>query len=62
MTGPIDSIIGDDTETVLQRFLTIIPYRLSVGQGKTMFNAVLVRIDNESGKAVSIDRIYREVD
>ena len=62
MTGPIDSIIGDDAEAVLQRFLTIMPHRLSVGQGKTMFNAVLVRIDNKSGKAVSIDRIYREVE
>ncbi len=62
MTGPIDSVIGDDTETVLQRFLTIIPHRLSVGQGKTMLNAVLVRIDDKSGKAMSIDRIYQEVE
>ncbi len=62
MTGPIDSIIGDDTEAVLQRFLTIIPRRLQVGKGKTMFNAVLVRIDDTSGKAISVDRIYREVD
>ena len=62
MTGPIDSVIGDDSEAVLQRFLTIIPHRLSVGQGKTMFNAILVRVDDRSGKAVSIDRIYREVE
>ena len=62
MTGPADSIIGDDTKAVLQRFLTIIPYRLSVGQGKIMFNAILVRVDDESGKAISIDRIYRELE
>ena len=62
MTGPIDSVIGDDTEAVLQRFLTIIPHRLSVGKGKVMFNAILVRVDEESGKAISIDRIYREVE
>ena len=62
MTGHIDSVIGNDTETVLQRFLTIIPNRLSVGRGKTMFNAILVRIDDESGKATGIDRIYREVE
>ena len=62
MTGPIDSVIGDDTETVLQRFLTIIPHRLSVGRGKTMFNAVLVKVDDKSGKAMSIERIYREVE
>ena len=61
MTGPINSIIGMETETVIQRFLTRIPYRLSAARGKTMFNAVLVRVDEESGRAVSIDRIYKEV-
>jgi len=62
MTGPINSVIGDDTESVLQRFLTIIPNRLSVGKGKTVFNAVLVEVDEKSGQALSIDRITREVE
>ncbi len=62
MTGPVDSIIGDDTEAVLYRFLTIIPRRLSVGKGKTVFNAVLVRVDDDSGRAISIDRICQEVE
>jgi len=62
MTGPIDSVIGDDTESVLRRFLTMMPHRLSVGTGKTIFNAVLVGIDDESGKAISIERIDREVE
>jgi len=61
MTGPVDSVIGDTTETVLRRFLTAIPNRLSVGKGKTMFNAVMVSVNDESGKAISIDRIYQEV-
>ena len=60
MTGPMDSVIGDDTEAVIRRFLTSIPHRLSVGRGKTMFNAMLVRVNDDSGKATSIDRIYRE--
>jgi len=62
MTGPIDSVIGDDTEAVIHRFLTMIPHRLSVGKGKTIFNAVLVTVDDNNGKAVSIERIYREVE
>lgn len=61
MTGPMDSVIGDDTEAVIQRFLTGMPHHLSVGQGKTMFNAVLVRVDDDGGRAISIDRLYREV-
>ena len=62
MTGPIDSIIGDDAEAVIRRFLTMMPHRLSVGRGKTIFNAVLVRADDNSGQAISIDRIYQEVE
>lgn len=62
MTGPINSVIGDDTESVLQRFLTAIPHRLSVGKGKTMLNAILVRVDDKTGKSVSIERLYREVE
>ncbi len=62
MTGPMDSIIGDDTEAVLQRFLTGMHHRLSVGKGKTVFNAVLVGVADDSGRAISIDRIYHEVE
>ena len=61
MTGPIDSVIGDDAEAVIQRFLTGIPHRLSVGKGKTAFNAIMVKVDDDRGKALSIDRIYQEV-
>ncbi len=61
MVGPIDSVIGDRAETVIQRFLTAIPHRLSVGQGDTVVNGVKVEIDDRNGKATGIERIYREV-
>jgi metallophosphoesterase (TIGR00282 family) len=62
MTGPADSIIGDDVEAVLQRFLTGVHHRLSVGKGKPVLNAVMVDIDQGTGRARSIERIYEEVD
>jgi len=62
MVGPMDSIIGDDTDLVLERFLTMLPNRLSVGKGRTMFNAVLIETDDTTGRATSIERITREVD
>ena len=62
MTGPIDSVIGDDADSVIHHFLTMLPHRLSVGKGKTIFKAVLIRVDKDSGKAISIERIYREVE
>ena len=62
MTGPIDSVIGVDTEQVLERFLTQLPHRFSVTNGRTVFSAMLVNIANDSGRATSIERIYREVE
>ena len=62
MSGPIDSVIGDDTEAVIQRFLTQIPHRLGVGKGKIALNAILVGVDDDTGKATSIERIYREAE
>lgn len=62
MTGPLDSIIGDDIEAVTRRFLTMIPHRLSVGKGRVVLNAVLVGVDEASGRALSIERISQEVE
>jgi len=62
MTGPIDSVIGDDPEQVLRRFLTQLPHRLSAGKGKCVLNALLVSIDDESGRATGIERIQKETD
>ena len=59
MTGPVDSVIGDDIEAVLHRFLSQLPHRLSVGKGNVILNAVLVELDG--GQAISITRIDREV-
>ncbi len=61
MTGPIDSVIGDDTDAVLDRFLSMMPHRLTVGKGKVTFNAILIRVDEETGRATGIERINREV-
>ena len=61
MVGPIDSIIGDDVDSVLRHFLTAMPHRISVGRGRSMLNAVLVTVD-ASGHATAIERVYREAD
>jgi metallophosphoesterase (TIGR00282 family) len=61
MTGPDDSVIGDDPEAVIQRFLTMMPHHLSVGRGRPVLNAVVVVVDKSSGRAVSIERVTREL-
>jgi hypothetical protein len=62
MTGPTDSIIGDEPEGVLERFLTQMPHHLTVGKGKPQLNAILVEVDEASGKATAIKRIQKEMD
>ncbi|MFC1942163.1 TIGR00282 family metallophosphoesterase [Chloroflexota bacterium] len=61
MTGPTDSVIGVGPEAVIQRFLTMMPHRFSVGSGKPVLNAVMVEVDEHSGYATSIERISREM-
>ena len=60
MTGPLDSVIGDDINAVLTRFLTQLPYRISVGKGSVILNSVLVEIEETTGRARHIKRIDRE--
>jgi metallophosphoesterase (TIGR00282 family) len=62
MTGPTDSIIGDDVASVLKRFLTGMPHHLSVGKGQPVLNAVLVDVDDDSGRAISIERVFRQLE
>ena len=60
MTGPLDSVIGDDINAVLTRFLTQLPYRISVGKGNVILNSVLVEVEETTGRARHIERIDRE--
>jgi metallophosphoesterase (TIGR00282 family) len=57
MVGASESVIGDDIESALDRFLTLMPHRLSVGKGDTTFNSVVVEVEDDTGKALSIDRL-----
>lgn len=62
MTGPLDSVIGDDADAVIRRFLTQLPHRLSVGKGSVVLNSVLVEVEESTGVAKSIVRIDRETE
>jgi len=62
MVGPIDSVIGVDPDSAINGFLTQIPRRLSAGKGTANFDAILVKVDENTGKAVDIQRIRRTAD
>jgi metallophosphoesterase (TIGR00282 family) len=62
MCGPRDSIIGVEPEPVIRKFLTGMPARFNVAEKARMvqFNAVMIDIDDKSGRARSIERVDRE--
>jgi len=59
MTGPHDSVIGVQSEIVIQRFLTGLPARFEPAEGGLKLQAVVVDIDGATGRARSIERISR---
>ena len=59
MTGPYDGILGMKKEDVLYRFRTNMPSRFEVPkEGRSQLSGVFVEIDDRSGKAMAIERIY----
>ena len=60
MTGPWDSVIGMKVENSVRKMLTQLPGRLPVAEGAAQFNAVRVKVDGETGRAIAIERLnYR---
>jgi calcineurin-like phosphoesterase len=57
MSGPHDSIIGNDFKGVMRRFLTGLPTRLEVARGDVRLSAVTLDIDDASGHAHAITRL-----
>jgi 2',3'-cyclic-nucleotide 2'-phosphodiesterase len=62
MTGPYDSVIGVEKETILARFVTGMPGRFETAKGDPRFAAVLVDADPETGRATHVDRMLLSED
>ncbi|MEO8657214.1 MAG: TIGR00282 family metallophosphoesterase [Bryobacteraceae bacterium] len=56
MTGPYDSIIGAVKENSLRRFTTALPIRLEAAKNGVELHAVIVSVDETTGKATGIER------
>jgi metallophosphoesterase (TIGR00282 family) len=61
MTGPYDSVIGRQTQDVLQRFLTCVPTRFEVATENVQLHGVLLDIDEDTGRARNITRIQKKL-
>ena len=61
MTGPHDSVIGMDTQTVLKKFLTHRPSKFEVAKAGLQLNGALVVLDEGTGVATAIERVRRDL-
>ncbi|GBD93603.1 hypothetical protein BMS3Abin05_01187 [bacterium BMS3Abin05] len=59
MTGSADSVIGMKTEIAIHRFLYGTPRQYEVASENLKLNGVVIRINRESGKAETIERIQK---
>lgn len=57
MTGPVDSVIGVNKEQIIGRFLNLMPIRFEVSKGPAVLSAVVLELDENSGKCLSIHRL-----
>jgi len=57
MTGPYEGVLGVDREIIINKFLNFMPVKFELAKGKTQFNAVLLEIDEGTGKTCKIERI-----
>lgn len=62
MVGPIEGVLGMDRHAVLQKFITQLPVRFTVAEGKWQFHAVLLDLDDSTGLANKIQSIRLEED
>lgn len=58
MTGPFNGVIGAKIENMIQRAKTNLGAKYEVADGQGQLNAVVLHIDENNGKALSITRIF----
>lgn len=61
MTGPHDSVIGVKKEIILEKITSGMPARYESSKKGLQINAVFIELDDETGLALKIERIKREV-
>jgi len=61
MTGAADSIAGVDKEMVIKQYLSVKPAKLKGARGEPEINAVVVDVDEKTGKAYDIFRLKRRL-
>ncbi len=59
MTGPVKSVIGMDVSASIKRFVTSLPERYKLAEGKCELNGCIFEIDDENGRTKKVIRLNR---
>lgn len=59
MSGPYDSVIGQDKHKIINRFLTSLPVKFEVAQADSKVCGVVITVDEQTGRASRIVRLQR---
>lgn len=57
MVGAHNSVLGVDKDIIIQQFRTGLPVRFKPATGEKIFCGVVIELDENTGKAISIERI-----
>ena len=60
MTGPYDSVIGVDKDTIVRRFLSGLAGRMEAARHGVELHGVVIRADDDTGRALDIERLCRK--
>jgi hypothetical protein len=61
MTGAYESVLGMEKSAIIERFVNYYPQKHVFADGEYIINAVLIEIDEKTGKATSISRINQKM-
>lgn len=61
MTGPHESVIGVDSSSAIQHFLSQMPMKFKVAKSGSRIQGVVLELDSCSGSCLHIERISRPV-
>ena len=57
MTGPYDSVIGVEKTNIINRFITGVSGRMEAAKNGVELHGVVIKADEVTGKAASIQRV-----
>jgi 2',3'-cyclic-nucleotide 2'-phosphodiesterase len=57
MSGPYDSCVGLRSDIAIRRFMYVTPHKYETATNEVKIAAVVLDIERETGKALSIERV-----